>query len=44
MGANSTNGGNNSGLIFSAGGGIDYLSVSYIRNALSSGSGFFLLF
>lgn len=31
MGANSTNGGNNTGLSFTAGGGIDYLSVSYIN-------------
>jgi hypothetical protein len=31
MGANSTNGGNNTNIVFSAGGGIDYLSVSYIN-------------
>jgi len=31
MGANSTNGGNNTNLVFSAGDGIDYLSVSYIN-------------
>jgi hypothetical protein len=31
MGANSTNGGNNTNLVFTAGGGIDYLSVSYIN-------------
>jgi hypothetical protein len=31
MGANSTDGGNNTGLTFTAGGGIDYLSVSYIN-------------
>jgi hypothetical protein len=30
VGANSTNGGNNTGLIFTAGGGIDYLSISDI--------------
>jgi hypothetical protein len=30
VGANSTNGGNNTGLIFTAGGGIDYLSISNI--------------
>lgn len=30
MGANSTNGGNNTNLVFASGGGIDYLSVSYI--------------
>ena len=31
MGANSTNGGNNTNLVFSAGDGIDYLNVSYIN-------------
>lgn len=31
MGANSTNAGNNTGLTFAAGGGINYLSVSYIN-------------
>lgn len=31
MGANSTDSGNNSNLIFTAGGGIDYLNVSYIN-------------
>lgn len=36
MGANSTNGGNNTGLSFTAGGGIDYLSVSYIRGTVVS--------
>jgi hypothetical protein len=36
MGANSTNGGNNTGLTFSAGGGIDYLNVSYINGTVVS--------
>jgi hypothetical protein len=36
MGANSTNGGNNTGLSFTAGGGIDYLSVSYINGQVST--------
>lgn len=36
MGANSTNGGNNTGLTFTAGGGIDYLSVSYINGTVVS--------
>ena len=31
MGANSTDAGNNTGLTFTAGGGIDYLNVSYIN-------------
>ena len=30
MGANSTDSGNNTGLTFAAGSGIDYLNVSYI--------------
>lgn len=34
MGANSTNGGNNTGLSFTSGGGIDYLSVSYINGTV----------
>jgi hypothetical protein len=34
MGANSTDGGNNTGLSFTAGGGIDYLSVSYINGTV----------
>lgn len=34
MGANSTNAGNNTGLSFTAGGGIDYLSISYINGTL----------
>jgi hypothetical protein len=34
MGANSTNAGNNTGLSFTAGGGIDYLSVSYINGTV----------
>ena len=37
MGANSTDGGNNTGLTFTAGGGIDYLSVSYINGQISAG-------
>jgi len=37
MGANSTDGGNNSGLSFVAGGGIDYLSVSYINGTVVGG-------
>lgn len=36
MGANSTNAGNNTGLTFTAGGGIDYLSVSYINGQVVS--------
>ena len=36
MGANSTNGGNNTGLVFTAGGGIDYLSVSYINGTFTT--------
>ena len=38
MGANSTDGGNNTGLSFTAGGGIDYLSVSYINGQVSTPS------
>jgi hypothetical protein len=38
MGANSTNGGNNTNLVFSAGGGIDYLSVSYINGTGATAS------
>jgi hypothetical protein len=45
MGANSTDGGNNTGLTFTAGGGIDYLSVSYINGAgLLPSTGNFLMF
>ena len=44
MGANSTNGGNNTGLTFAAGGGIDYLSVSYINGINTAPSGNFLMF
>ena len=51
MGANSTDGGNNTGLTFTAGGGIDYLAVSYINGQISSAppsstyyGNFFLLF
>jgi hypothetical protein len=34
MGANSTDSGNNTGLTFTAGGGIDYLNVSYINGTV----------
>lgn len=50
MGSNSTDGGNNTGLTFTAGGGIDYLAVSYINGQLSAApsstyyGNFFLLF
>ena len=48
MGANSTNGGNNTGLTFTAGGGIDYLSVSYINGvstaAYNAGGNFLVFF
>lgn len=44
MGANSTDSGNNTGLVFTAGGGIDYLNVSYIQGlGISQNSGNFLL-
>lgn len=45
MGANSTDAGNNTNLVFSAGGGINYLSVSYIDGeGIISPSNFFMLF
>jgi fibronectin-binding autotransporter adhesin len=48
MGANSTNAGNNTGLSFTGGGDLDYLSVSYINGQVSapaaSNSNFFLMF
>jgi len=44
MGANSTDGGNNTGLSFTAGGGIDYLSVSYINGISSNTGNFFFAF
>jgi hypothetical protein len=46
MGANSTNGGNNTNLVFSAGDGIDYLSVSYINGlpAVVTNKGYFFNF
>lgn len=49
MGANSTDAGNNTGLSFTGGGGLDYLSVSYINGQVSaappaSNSNFFLMF
>jgi hypothetical protein len=44
MGANSTDGGNNTGLSFTAGGGIDYLSVSYINGTVVAPPGNFLMF
>jgi hypothetical protein len=43
VGANSIDNGNNTGLSFSAGGGIDYLSISYI-NGESTANGNFLVF
>lgn len=39
MGANSTDGGGNTGLIFTAGGGIDYLAVSNITGTLPATNG-----
>ena len=36
MGASSSNGGNNTGLTFTAGGGIDFLAVSYINGQIST--------
>ena len=36
MGANSTDAGNNTNLTFTAGGGIDYLSVSYINGTVAA--------
>lgn len=49
MGANSTDAGNNTGLSFTGGGDLDYLSVSYINGQVStppvaSNSNFFLMF
>jgi hypothetical protein len=45
MGANSTNSGNNSNLIFTAGGSIDYLNVSYINGqGLITNTNFLLMF
>lgn len=45
MGANSTDGGNNTGLTFTAGDGIDYLAVSYIKGTSpSAAGGKFLMF
>ena len=47
MGANSVDQGNNTGLIFTAGGGIDYLNVSYINGQTSvayNGNSNFLMF
>jgi hypothetical protein len=44
MGANSTDGGNNTGLSFTAGGGIDYLSVSYINGTVVAPGNFFAFF
>ena len=43
MGLNSTNGGNNSGLVFTGGGGIDYLSVSNI-NGITEQNGALIFF
>lgn len=47
VGANSVDNGNNTGLIFTAGGGIDYLRVSYINGVSTAGynaGGNFLVF
>lgn len=44
MGANSTDGGNNSGLLFTSGGGIDYLSVSRVRGSVIYQNSFFAMF
>jgi hypothetical protein len=47
MGANSTNAGNNTGLSFTGGGDLDFLSVSYINGQISApatNSNFFLMF
>lgn len=47
VGANSTNGGNNTNLFFVAGGGIDYLSISYINGVATEATGggnFFMFF
>jgi hypothetical protein len=39
MGANSTNVAGNTNLVFTAGGGADYLNVSYINGIVASGAG-----
>lgn len=44
VGANSTDGGNNTGLIFASGGGIDYLSISRINGQATYAGGNNLLF
>lgn len=45
MGANSVNGGNNTGLTFTAGAGVDYLSASYINGSQrGAGPGNFFVF
>lgn len=44
MGANSVDAGGNSGLVFTAGSGIDYLFVSYINGISVGGAGNFLPF
>jgi hypothetical protein len=41
VGSNSTDGGNNSGLLFTSGGGIDYLSISYV-NGITAQNGFLM--
>jgi len=41
MGSNSTDAGNNSGLSFTSGGGIDYLSISYV-NGITTQNGFLM--
>lgn len=43
MGANSVDAGSNSGLVFTAGGGVDYLSVSKI-NGINNENGFLVFF
>lgn len=45
MGANSVDGGNNTGLVFTAGAGVNYISASYINGAqVGAGPGNFLVF
>jgi hypothetical protein len=45
MGANSVDGGNNTGLFFTAGAGVDYLSASYINGTqIGAGPGNFFVF
>jgi hypothetical protein len=44
VGVNSTDGGSNTGLSFTAGGGIDYLAISKINGAVVPSSAFFVFF